>query len=102
MNVRQLKELLEDLDDNVEVRLMIQQSWPFECSIRGGITDKEIVSARTEHDADKDWEYLTEDERKIALEEKKEAWAAESNPGVLYLLEGSQLGYGDKIAWEGR
>jgi hypothetical protein len=102
MNVRQLRELLEDLDENIEIRLMIQQAWPFECSVRGAITDKELISARTEHDADKDWEHLSEGERKRALKAKQEAWAAESNPEVLYLLEGSQLGYGDKIAWEGR
>ena len=34
MTVGELKELLEDLDDDVDVRLAMQPSWPFEYSIR--------------------------------------------------------------------
>lgn len=81
MTVGALKEILEGLDDNVEVRLMNQPSWPFEYSVRGCVTDDEI---RCIKNAGRD-----EDEDNGARDATK----------VLYLVEGVQLGYGDKAAW---
>jgi hypothetical protein len=64
MTVIELKEALEGLPDEAEVRLAMQPSWPFEYSIM------EVVP-------------LEPDEEAPADEEVK----------VVYLTEGSQLGY---------
>jgi hypothetical protein len=64
MTVIELKEALEQMPDEAEVRLAMQPSWPFEYSIM------EVVP-------------LEPDEEAPADEEVK----------VVYLTEGSQLGY---------
>jgi hypothetical protein len=69
MKVAELIELLQGLPDDAEVRIAQQPSWPFEYSITGAV----IVGGGFTEDED-------EDE------------AASSEP-VVYLAEGSQLGY---------
>lgn len=70
MTVIELKEALEGLPDEAEVRLAMQPSWPFEYSIH------DVVPLEpNEEDFDED---LEEDEQPIK---------------VVYLVEGSQLGY---------
>ena len=64
MTVIELKEALEQMPDEAEVRLAMQPSWPFEYSIM------DVVP-------------LEPDEEAPADEEVK----------VVYLTEGSQLGY---------
>ena len=70
MTVGELKEMLEDLDDDMEVRLAHQPSWPFEYSISNG----QVVDVN-EPD---------EDDEEAEEKEPRE---------ILYLIEGSQLGY---------
>lgn len=70
MTVIELKEALEGIPDDAEVRLAMQPSWPFEYSI-GDV----IPIEPDEEDFDED---LEEDEQPIK---------------VVYLTEGSQLGY---------
>jgi len=70
MKVIELKEALEGIPDDAEVRLAMQPSWPFEYSI-GDV----IPIEPDEEDFDED---LEEDEQPIK---------------VVYLTEGSQLGY---------
>ena len=65
MTVIELKEALEGLPDEAEVRLAMQPSWPFEYSI------SDVVP----------------------LEPDEEAPADEYEVKVVYLTEGSQLGY---------
>jgi len=67
MTVGELIELLADMDDEAEVRLMTQENWPFQCDLRG-----------------------------VCLGDDLEAGEA----GVVYVVEGEQLGYGDKNAWK--
>jgi len=81
MNVQELKELLEELPDSMEVRIMQQPSWPFEYSVQGAITRMEIVDTMDDEDEDLDDNLMEED--------------------CLFLLEGSQLCYGTKSAWDG-
>ena len=77
MTVSELIERLEEyrnlIGDDCEVRLMTQESWPFENNITGLCSAAEIkqVGGVTEIE--------TED--------------------VVYLCEGQQLGYGTKVAW---
>jgi hypothetical protein len=72
MNVGDLKTFLEDLDDDLEVRFASQPAWPFEYDIQ----DIQIVDLN---------ENSTDEE--IEDEEDKSPY------DVVYLIEGSQLGY---------
>lgn len=78
MTIAELIEILQEcqteLGDNAEVRLMTQYNWPFENSLLG-------VALSTE------------------LREEDDDEESDEEP-VLYLVEGSQLGYGTKRAWE--
>lgn len=82
MNLDQLIELLNEyrseLGGETEVRLMTQQNWPFENKIHGVTSGGEI----NEWDGDEgdDGDVLDEN--------------------ILYLVEGSQVCYGSKRAWE--
>lgn len=80
MTIDQLIERLEEYRDvlggDTEVRLMTQQNWPFENSIRGVCSDEEMNEEEEEEEDDKEKE------------------------NVVYIVEGGQLGYGDKRAWE--
>lgn len=80
MNLDTLIEILsdyrEELGGDAEVRLMTQESWPFENQIRGLISGREI------NDSDADDDQDVADER------------------IVYIVEGDQLGYGSKRAWE--
>ena len=78
--IERLEEYRELIGGDTEVRLMTQQNWPFENSICGIVSGKEINDA-----------------------------ADEDNPGddddvdddtIVYIVEGGQLGYGTKRAWE--
>jgi hypothetical protein len=84
MTIDELIARLEDYRDEIggdaEVRLMTQQNWPFENSIYGLASGAEI------NDYDEDDEDGGDDD------------AAED--AVLFIVEGQQLGYGTKRAWE--
>ncbi|MFC1999126.1 hypothetical protein ACFLXE_00020 [Chloroflexota bacterium] len=70
MTVGELKALLEDLPpdvDDLEIRLMTQESWPFENEIKGMCLGSELPEARD---------------------------------GIVFIVEGEQLGYGTQDAWK--
>jgi hypothetical protein len=85
MTIDQLIERLEEYRDEIggeaEVRLMTQQNWPFENSIYGLASGAEI------NDFDEDDEDEGDDDDA-------------SEDAVLYIVEGQQLGYGTKRAWD--
>ena len=85
MTIDELIARLEDYRDEIggdaEVRWMTQQNWPFENSIYGLASGAEI------NDYDEDDEDGGDDDD-----------AAED--AVLFIVEGQQLGYGTKRAWE--
>ena len=82
MTVGELKEMLDGLDDDTEVRLAMQPAWPFEYSI----SSVEVI-----------------------LEEKDEEGKDEEGNDLIptetvYLVEGEQLGYlpehiSDQFGW---
>ncbi len=80
MTIDELIERLEDYRDELggdtEVRLMTQQNWPFENTVAGLASGQEINDRDEGDDEDVD------DER------------------VVFIVEGQQLGYGSKRAWE--
>jgi len=76
--IDRLEEYRDMSDDDPEVRLMTQENWPFENSVRGVCSNEEM------NEFDEDGEPQEVDEK--------------SDP-VVYLVEGSQLCYGNKQAW---
>ena len=80
MTIDELIERLEDyretLGGDTDVRLMTQQSWPFENEIVGLASGEEINERDDGEDEDVD------DDR------------------VVFIVEGQQRGYGSKRAWD--
>ena len=80
MTLNKLIERLEEYRDlhgeDCEVRLMTQQNWPFENAITGLASGAEI------NESDEDDDACVEDD------------------AVVYIVEGTQLGYGSKRAWD--
>ena len=75
--IERLEEYREALGGDIEIRLMSQPNWPFEYSFAGLVSSNELREL-DEEDFD----------------------PQEANEHVLYLVEGTQLGYGSKQAWE--
>ena len=84
MNLDTLIEILndycEEFGGDAEVRLMTQQNWPFENRICG------VTSGRDMNEADDDDE--GDDDQDVADE------------NIVYIVEGGQICYGSKRAWE--
>ena len=76
MTKRDLINLLDDLDDDTEIRFMGQPSWPFEYSIQGAVLALDLYGFQPADMGNRD------------LDE------------IIYLVEGEQLGYGCNSAWE--
>lgn len=72
MQVRELIEYLEECDPEAEVLIMAQPGWPFEYGVKGIITRDEF-------------EFPEDDEEKKIND--------------VFIIEGSQLRYGNKDAW---
>ncbi len=82
--IARLNEYAEDLGGDAEVRLMTQQNWPFENKLLGLCSGAEINDA----------EYCESDEDDSTDD------GDVSDESVLYLVEGGQICYGSKRAWE--
>ena len=74
--IERLEEYRDELGEDAEVRLMTQQNWPFENTITGLASSAEINGADDDDDEDVEAD------------------------AVVYIVEGTQLGYGSKRAWE--
>ena len=74
--IERLEEYRGELGDDCEVLLMTQQNWPFENAITGLVSGTEI------NESDEDDDACVEDD------------------AVVYIVEGTQLKYGSKRAWE--
>ncbi len=79
--IARLEDYRDEIGGNAQVRLMTQQNWPFENSIYGLASGAEI------NDYDED--DLDGDDDDDAAED-----------AVLFIVEGKQLGYGTKRAWD--
>lgn len=94
MTVQELIEELSDMPPEAEVRIMEQPSYPFENDIKG-LWESSKESPECPHGDRCNDECECHD------------WADDhfhphGNPagGAVYILEGAQLGYGTKQAWE--
>ena len=89
MTLTDLIERLEEYRDlhgeDCEVRLMTQQNWPFENAITGLVSGAEINAAEVNDEDDNAGVHTDADVE---------------NDAVVYIVEGQQLGYGSKRAWE--
>jgi hypothetical protein len=83
MTVGDLIELLSEYDPDLEVRLIEQPSWPFEYSIAGVVSSDEIA----EHD-------------KEPQEDRHPSTGITPKPTTVFIVEGRQLSYGSKTAWD--
>ena len=89
MKVRDLIEFLEDMDPDADVFIMSQENWPFECSVAGICEREDFI----EPDPEEESEPWT----------KRDRWAASDQqlPAKdVFIVEGNQLRYGSKRAWE--
>ena len=73
-----LKDAREEMGGDAEVRLMTQHNWPFENAVFGVTTGAEINNSDDEDD---------EEDQNV------------ENDNTIYIVEGQQLCYGSKNAW---
>jgi hypothetical protein len=81
MTVGDILNALEDYHEDTEVRIMSQESWPFENGIRGVCCREELVS-----------EY--EDEERNDPQDK------DKPIDTVFIVEGGQICYGSRSAWD--
>lgn len=74
--VEMLEAYKEEFGGDAEVRIMSQQNWPFENTVHGICSGFEINLGDEDDDSN-----ISED-------------------AVVYIVEGQQLGYGSKRAWD--
>ena len=93
MKVGDLIELLEGMDPDADVYIMAQPSWPFEHGLSGVCQRSDFTEAD---------ECDEEDEMEEAPRGRDRWSTSESQlPGNdVFLIEGSQLRYGNKNAWD--
>jgi hypothetical protein len=78
--IEKLTELAETVGENTEVRLATQPHYPFYNSIAGVVVSTDFQEGDEE-------------------EEEETEYSAEDLEVIIYILEGSQIGYGSKNAW---
>jgi len=124
MTKADLIEALEDVSDDCEIRLMHQQSWPFEYSVFGTwvpeptkhstlvteLEDGTIICEEclyndglakpTEGWATGECDRKDDEQSFTPQDNRQHADKEASKLEVLYLVEGTQLGYGSKTAFE--
>ena len=93
MTVQELIERLKGCDPDVEVRIMSQESWPFENAISG-------VAVREDFDVNH-----CDCDRRFTEAHEEGCGALGDNatsdlqPNDVFIVEGPQERYGDKDAW---
>lgn len=85
MTVGELLSLLEGLPEETEVRLMTQASWPFEYSVH-----HTVLASDLQHNFIPDGLFGAQE----GLTDRDG-----NTTDILYLVEGTQLGYGTQEAW---
>jgi hypothetical protein len=105
MNVGALRNLIEGIPDDAEVRLMTQSSWPLEYDIAGTWTPAPQPDAcgkcgwpEGAHDSG------DPDIRHSFVDYEEDAYVpgeigTRTVDSVVYIVEGRQIGYGTKTAW---
>lgn len=102
MTVGELLERLDGVDENLEVRLMTQPTYPLESAVDGAVLASEIT-----YECEDECECETAEECQCGTHEESYkpvrddgSFSQEGGPvDVFYLCEGRQLGYGTEAAW---
>lgn len=96
MTIGELRELIEGLDDNIEVRLAHQPRWAFEYAVSGGAVavlsdgpDEDDVEAARGIVNDSSEDEEDRNEAKAIIDQDLEA----TKTSILYLAEGTQIGH---------
>lgn len=90
MNVGELKEMLEDVDDDLEVRIAAQPSWPLRFTLRSVVTPEAFAEAR----AQEAWD---------AGVERPDDEEPDEDANFLWIVQGdhpSESPYAPRIIWE--
>lgn len=97
MTVNELIDCLQECDADAEVRIMMQENWPFECAIRGVVTRDQL--GNDECDCDRK---IGEphDEECMAAGQDDDVYEDGLQPNDVFIVEGRQERYGSKTAWE--
>lgn len=100
MIVYELKRLLEDFDDDAEVRLASQPGWPMEYHVNDAIWVGKNANGTLR--ARSPW--ITEMPYNGEESEEEIEESEDFDPGVIYLVEGEQIGYlpevvKDELGW---
>ena len=86
MKVNELIEILQEMDPEAEVLIMSQQSWPFENDLAGVCQRSDLVE---------------EDDGEVEEEDQGRCIGGDELPSNdVFLVEGTQLRYGSKRAWD--
>jgi len=115
MKIRELIELLEGYDDDLEVRIASQPSWPFENSISGVVSRydyepeayckvREAHSPSEAEDYGGQWFIIGEEGEVEAAFETYDEAVEEAGRGekenCVFIAEGRQICYGSKNVWD--
>jgi len=103
MTLADLKEIVEeyeDMPDDTEVRIMSQKNWPFENSIRGAVRASDMYEEEEYIDEDEEDQDKAEKVRHVAYKPVKGEMDRRQLEDAIYLVEGRQIGYGTKTAWD--
>ena len=100
MKVSDLIELLEGMDPHADVFIMAQPNWPFEHGLSGVCQRSDFTEA---DECDDEEDEVVEVEGLDEAPRGRDRWGASESqlPGNdVFLIEGSQLRYGNKNAWD--
>ena len=88
MKVKELIDILEQQDPDAEVLIMSQQNWPFENGVYGVTVRSEVDGNDEDEDGEK--------------EDGADTTAARDGRATndVFIVEGTQLRYGSKTAWD--
>jgi hypothetical protein len=108
MTVQELIEMLQDMNPDAEVRLMYQPNYPLESRLQGPVSNTEWTGGEDgEPPSCAECESDNVDCRKSGTQLEIScndcgatgAVAVEETEEVVYLLEGTPIGYGVRAAW---
>ena len=94
MTVNELIELLQECDPEAEVRIMSQESWPFENAIAGVAIREQFTQAECECDR-----LITEPHEQDCPADGELEFERGLEGNDVFILEGQQERYGSKEAW---
>lgn len=98
--IQHLKEMQQEAgeDHDPEVRLAIQPNWPFECHLQNIKLVHTEAKTINDLEATLEYEELTPEDREHLVAEVKSLRG--TNPPIIYLAQGSQIGYATVDLWE--